>query len=110
MTLRRTWVRRVEPWSAAKVGGALGALAGLIEGLLLLSAALLWGNLIAATFPQSGLAGLAGTGGLVAGVLLLVLAPLAGAVVGFVAGGVAALLLNLALGFAGGLELELEIE
>ena len=52
-TLRRTWVRRIEPWSAAKV---------------------------------------------------------AGAAIGFVVGGVAAFLLNLALGFAGRLELELEIE
>jgi hypothetical protein len=40
------------------------------------------------------------------GVLLLVLAPLAGAVTGFVFGGVAAFQANLALGFAGGFELE----
>lgn len=110
MTLRLSRIRRVDPWSAAKVAGALGALAGLIKGVLLLAALLLWGGLIAATFPQSGLAGLAGPGAVVVGVLALVFAPLAGAAIGFVFGGVAAFLANLALGFAGGLELELEIE
>ncbi len=108
MTLRLSRVRRVDPWSAAKVAGALGALAGLIKGVLLLAALLLWGGLIAATFPQSGLAGLAGPGAVVVGVLVLVFAPLAGAAIGFVFGGVAAFLTNLALGFAGGLELEIE--
>ncbi len=110
MTLRLSRIRRVDPWSAAKVAGALGALAGLIKGVLLLAALLLWGGLIAATFPQSGLAGLAGPGVVVIGVLVLVFAPLAGAAIGFVFGSVAAFLANLALGFAGGLELELEIE
>ncbi|MEN6516611.1 MAG: hypothetical protein ABFC38_00280 [Methanospirillum sp.] len=110
MTLRRTWLRRVDPWSAAKVAGALGALAGLVEGALLLAILLLWGGLIAATFPQSGLGGLAGPGAVVAGVLVLIFVPLTGAALGFVFGGVAAFLANLALGFAGGLELELEIE
>ena len=93
-----------------EVAGALGALAGLVEGVLLLVAALLWGGLIAATFPQSELGGLAGTGAIVVGVLLLVFAPIAGAAIGFVVGAVAAFLANLALGFAGGLGLELEIE
>ncbi len=66
--------RRVDPWSTAKIAGALGALAGLVEGVL------------------------------------LVFAPLAGAAIGFVSGGVVGFLANIALGFAGGLGLELEIE
>jgi len=78
--------------------------------MLLLAALLLRGNLIATTFPQSGLAGFAGPDAIVVGVLLLVFAPLAGAAIGFALGGIAALLTNLALGFANGLELELEIE
>lgn len=110
VTLRRTWVRRIDLWSAAKVAGALGALAGLVEGVLLLAALLLWGGLLAATFPQSDLAELAGTGAIVAGVLLLVFAPLTGAVIGVGLGAITAFLANVALGFAGGLELELEIE
>lgn len=110
MTLRMTRVRRLDPWSTAKVAGAFGALAGLIKGLLILATLVLWGGLLAAMFPQSDLAGLAGTGAVVTGVLLLVFAPIAGAVIGFVIGAVAAFLANLALGFAGGLELELEIE
>jgi hypothetical protein len=110
VTLGRTWVRRIDLWSTAKVGGALGALAGLVEAVLLLAALLLWGGLIAATLPQSDIAGLASPGAIVAGVLLLVFAPLAGAVIGFVTGAIVALLANLGQGFAGGLVLELEIE
>lgn len=110
MTLRLAWIRRVDPWSAAKVAGALGALVGVIEGLLLLAALLLGGGLIASLSPEGDLAGMVGAGSVVVGVLVLFAAPLAGAVLGFVVGGVGAALANLALGFAGGLELELDLE
>jgi len=110
MTLRLAWIRRVDPWSAAKVAGALGALVGVIEGLLLLAALLLGSGLIASLSPEGDLAGMVGAGSVVVGVLVLFAAPLAGAVLGFVIGGVGAALANVALGFAGGLELELDLE
>ena len=110
MTLRLAWIRRVDPWSAAKVAGVLGALVGVIEGLLLLAALLLGGGLIASLSPEGDLAGMVGAGSVVVGVLVLFAAPLAGAALGFVVGGVGAVLANLALGFAGGLELELDLE
>lgn len=98
---------RIDPWSAGRVGGAFGALLGLLGGLVLLGAALLWGAVFAATLP---LVVFGGPGALVAGLPLLIAAPLVGAIGGDVTGMVVAFLLNLALGFAGGPEVELETE
>jgi hypothetical protein len=91
-------IRRIEPVSAAKVGGTLYALLGLLAGVILSLAAL------------AGL-GAGGSGSPFAaifGVGAIIILPILYGCLGFIFMFISALLYNLAAKWAGGLEIQAE--
>jgi hypothetical protein len=91
-------VRRIEPMSAAKVGGVLYGLLGLVFGVLF--------TLISLT-GFSAMAGMSSYGALF-GVGAIILLPICYGVVGFIFMGLSAIFYNIAAKFAGGLVLQSE--
>ncbi len=90
--------------SFAKVMGASSALMGLVIGVLQGTLTIVLG-LIGAS---SELGGGFGAMGIVGGLVIMVMTPIVSGVFGFLFGLLYALIINLVLGFAGGLEIELQ--
>lgn len=90
-------VRRVEPMSAAKVGGALYAMLGLVFGCLF--------TLVSFTgFSAANM----GPMGALFGVGAIIILPLMYGILGFIFAGLSAFLYNIASKAAGGLEIQVE--
>ena len=94
-------LKRVGPWSVARMLGTMYAAMGLIFGALFACIALVGGSLA----PQNSGAG--GFGALF-GVGAIVLLPLAYGVAGVVFGALSAWLYNVFAGMVGGIEVQLE--
>ena len=96
-------IKRVGVISSAKISGLIGAgiglLIGLIYGLIMMTVG-------AALMAQEGGPG-AGFG-VIGGLAVIIMAPIFYAVFAFVVGALYALIYNVAAGFVGGIELELE--
>lgn len=92
-------VRRVEPFSAAKVGGMLYAILGLILGIIF--------TLMSSTIGSMMGSG-AGSFGALFGVGSIILLPIVYGIVGFIACLIMAALYNAAAKFAGGIEIQVE--
>jgi hypothetical protein len=92
--------------SFAKFMGASGLLLGLIFGVFYGGFAILFG-MISAASGQEG-AGAAGAMGVGMGLAMMVVIPLFYGAMSFVFGVIYALIINLVLGFTGGLEIELK--
>jgi hypothetical protein len=88
-------VRRIEPMSAAKVGGALYALLGLVFGALF--------TLISFT-GFSAFTGMSSYG-MLFGVGAIIILPIVYGICGFIFAGISAFFYNVAAKFAGGLEI-----
>lgn len=95
-------IKRVGILSVAKIQAAIMAVFGLIIGVIYGLFFMMFGAIM---MSQSGGSGM---GGVLAGLLLMVGIPIMYGLIGFVAGAIGALIYNVAAGFAGGIELELE--
>ena len=93
-------IKRVGPVSCAKVSGFLYALIGLIVGAILSLVAMAGGF-------ASETAGAAGLGAII-GVGAVIVLPIMYGLMGFVATLIAAWLYNLAAGFVGGVEVDIQ--
>jgi hypothetical protein len=94
-------VKRVGPWSVARVCGIMNAAMGLIFGALFACIALVGGSLA----QQNGNAGAFGA---LFGVGAIVMLPLFYGVAGVVFGALSAWLYNVFAGMVGGIEVQLE--
>ena len=105
-------ISRIGVISFAKIAGLSGALMGLIVGLMygvgILFVSLI-GGAAAAADPNVGNAGwgLAGMG-LLGAVIVIIAVPLLYGVMSFIFGLIYGLIINLVLGWAGGLELQID--
>ena len=90
-------IRRTEPMSAAKVGGVLYALLGLLFGVI---------------FSLLSLTGMTGAGmaayGMLFGAGAIIILPIVYGILGFIFIGIAAALYNVAAKMAGGLEVQVD--
>jgi hypothetical protein len=97
-------IKSVGVFSVAKIQAAIMAVFGLIIGVIYGLFFMVFG---AALLSQSG--GGPGAGGAVLiGILMMIGIPIMYGAIGFVAGAIGALIYNVAAGFAGGIELEVE--
>lgn len=94
-------VKRVGPWSTAKVFGAMNAAMGLIFGALFACIALVGGSLARGDSEAAGFGALFGVGS-------IVLLPLMYGVLGVVFGALSAWLYNVFAAMVGGIEVQLE--
>jgi hypothetical protein len=90
-------VRRIEPMSAAKVGGMLYALLGLLLGVIF--------TLI--SFTGMGAAGM-GSYGMLFGAGAIIILPIVYGIIGFIACAIMAAFYNLAAKLAGGIEVQVD--
>ncbi len=99
MTIKRIGILSVAKISAI-TGAGLGLVIGLIYGLILMTVG-------AALMSQNE--GAAGAGfGIIGGLAVIVIVPIFYGIIGFIFGALYALIYNIASGFVGGIELQLE--
>lgn len=96
-------IRRINPISAAKVQGVLGAAIGLLIGACISLVAVAFGGLAAS---QSDEAIGAGMFGMLLGAGAIIVMPIFYGIFGFIGGLIWAFLYNLAAKFTGGIEIE----
>jgi len=99
-------IRRVGIFSYAKITAVTTAAFGLIIGVIYGLIVIVFGAAILAGGGRD--TGAAGAGSIVAGVLIMIGLPIFYGVLGFIFGAIGALVYNVAAGFVGGIELELE--
>ena len=98
-------VKRIRVLSLAKLQAVLMAAIGLIVGVIYGVIIMVFG---AALLSQTEAGGAAAVGSVVGGLVVMVIAPIFYGVLGFVFGAISALVFNVAAGFMGGLELQVE--
>lgn len=94
-------LKRIEPWSAAKISGAINAAMGVIVGMLFALGSMI-GGLVGQGAEEGALFGA------VFGVGAVIVLPVFYGVIGLVAGALGAWLYNVFAGVVGGIELQLE--
>lgn len=99
-------VKRVGILSYAKISAVTNAAFGLIIGILYGLMFMIFGAALMAGAGRNA-AG-AGVGTIVIGLLMIVGIPIFCGIVGFIAGAIGALIYNVASGFVGGIELDIE--
>ncbi|HEX6625663.1 MAG TPA: DUF3566 domain-containing protein [Pyrinomonadaceae bacterium] len=99
-------VKRVGVFSYAKITAVTNAAFGLIIGVIYGLIFMVVGGAIMAGGGRD--TGAAGAGSIAVGLVIMVVFPIFTGVVGFIAGVIGALIYNVAAGFVGGLELEME--
>jgi hypothetical protein len=95
-------IKRVNPMSAAKVGGVLYALLGLVIGACVSLVALAFSGAIAAASDQPG----GSMYGMLFGAGAIIIMPIFYGVIGFIGTLISAALYNFAAKFTGGIEIE----
>jgi transmembrane protein DUF3566 len=96
-------IRRIDPVSAAKIQGVLGAAIGLLIGACVSLIALAAGGLASASSDEAVGAGLFG---MLLGAGAIIIMPIFYGIFGFIGGLIWAFLYNLAAKFTGGLEVD----
>lgn len=96
-------IRRVSPLSAAKIGGVLYALLGLVIGGIVSLMAMAFGGAIAAASDQANGAPMVG---MLFGAGAIIVMPICYGVLGFIGTLISAALYNIAAKFTGGIEVE----
>ncbi len=95
-------LKRIGPWSCAKVSMVLYAVMGLLIGLVFSFVGLVAGSLgNASDLPAGAMAALFGVGA-------VIILPIFYGVIGFISGAIAAWVYNLVAQFVGGVELDFE--
>jgi hypothetical protein len=107
MTMKKTLLRRVDVFSAAKIMAIIYAIIGLIYGVIFMIFMMFVG-LAAISYPNSYSPAGAG-GAFLGGIFILILTPIFAAIGGFIAGALFAFIYNLAVGWIGPLEMEMDI-
>lgn len=97
-------IRRVDPFSAAKLGGVLYAMLGVLYALLLMA----FGSFFAGMLGQFGGGGGMGGSGMLFGVGSLIILPIFMGIVGFICVLIIAWLWNIAAKLTGGLQIDVE--
>jgi hypothetical protein len=97
-------IKRMGVFSVAKIYAVITAVFGLIIGVIYGLITIIFGAAIMAGRDGGGVGGLSIIGGLV----MMIAFPIIYGIIGFIAGAIAALVYNVAAGFVGGVELELE--
>jgi len=95
-------IKRVSPFSAAKVGGVLYALLGLVIGAFVTLVSLVLRGAMTPASDQLG----GSAFGMVFGAAAIVLMPICYGVLGFIMTLISAALYNFAAGFTGGVEID----
>jgi hypothetical protein len=98
-------IKRIGVFSLAKLQGVILAVLGLVVGIPLGLIMIIFG---AAMMTQGGEAAAGGGVGLGLGLFYMIMLPVMYGVMGFVFGAITALVYNVASGFIGGLEFEME--
>ncbi len=98
-------IKRIGVFSLAKLQGVILAVLGLVIGIPLGLIMMIFG---AALMTQGGEAAAGGGVGLGLGLFYMIMLPVMYGVMGFVFGAITALVYNVASGFIGGLEFEME--
>ncbi len=99
-------IKRIGVLSYAKISALVMAFFGVIIGVIYGLIFMIFGAALMAGAGREG-AG-AGVGGVVMGLVFMVVFPIFYGLIGFIAGALSALVYNVASGFMGGVELELE--
>ncbi|MCX6665477.1 MAG: hypothetical protein NT038_05385 [Euryarchaeota archaeon] len=94
-------LKRLDPWSLAKIYAILGAIGGFIGGIFIAAIAAM-----ASSIPGAATAGLGLWVGF--GVLSVIIMPILCAIGGLIGGIIAAVLYNLVAGWVGGIEMKFE--
>ena len=97
-------IKRMGVFSVAKIYAVVMAVFGLIIGVIYGLIFIIFGAAMMAGRDTGG----AGAGSLAIGLIMMVAFPIFYAIIGFVFGAIGALVYNVASGFVGGVELELE--
>ena len=95
-------ITRVGVFSVGKMYGAVTAVFGLIIGVIMFFFSLLGAAVMPTSRGSNAAFGVAG------GLMFMILAPILYGIIGFIGGLIGGAIYNLAAGFAGGIELELE--
>jgi len=99
-------IRRVNPVSAAKVGGVLYALLGLVIGACISIGAMAFGGLMSSLSDQGGSSGPGAMVGMLFGAGAIIIMPIFYGILGFIGALISAFLYNIAAKFAGGIEVD----
>jgi hypothetical protein len=101
-------IKRVSPMSAAKVGGILGVLLGLVFGACISLAMLAWGSAASSMASTSGddMGRATGMMSMFFGVGSIIILPIFYGVGSFIMGAIYGALYNLAAKWVGGIEIE----
>ena len=99
-------VKRVGIFSYAKISAVITSAFGLIFGVIYGLIVIIFGAAMLAGGGRD--TGAAGAGSIVVGLLIMIGLPIFYGILGFIFGAIGALVYNVAAGFVGGIELELE--
>jgi len=94
-------LKRLDPWSVAKVYAVLGLIAGLISGVFIAAASAM--VLPAGTTTAAGMSLWIGLG-----VMMVIIGPILGAIAGLLGGIIGAVLYNIVAKWVGGIEMKFE--
>lgn len=111
MALRMMWLKKIDVLSAAKLWALFCVLVVLIYGIIALVISLFFGAAMMSFIPRGvGTGDVMAAGGIAIFSLLifLVIALIFAAIWGFISGAIFAFILNVALGWMGGLEMEMD--
>ncbi|HVG39792.1 MAG TPA: hypothetical protein VM870_10915 [Pyrinomonadaceae bacterium] len=104
--MAKVTIRRVGIFSFAKLQGIVGAVLGLIIGIIYGLIMMLFGAVMMTSKAEGS--GFGALGGVVVGLIMIVAFPILYGAFGFIGGLIGGAVYNLAAGFVGGLEMELE--
>jgi hypothetical protein len=99
-------IRRVNPVSAAKIGGVLYALLGLLIGALVSLGAMAFGGMMSSLGSDQGSSGPGAMVGMLFGAGAIIIMPICYGIIGFIGALLSAFVYNIAAKFTGGVEVD----
>lgn len=98
-------IKRVDPMSAAKIGGVLYALLGLVIGAVITIGAMAFGGMMSSLSDQSS-GGPGAMVGMLFGAGSIIILPICYGILGFIGALISAFIYNIAAKVTGGIEVE----
>ena len=99
-------IKRVDPMSAAKIGGVLYALLGLIIGAFVTIGAMAFGGMMSSLSDQSSSSGPGAMVGMLFGAGSIIILPICYGILGFIGALISAFIYNIAARFTGGIQVD----
>jgi hypothetical protein len=99
-------IKRVDPMSAAKIGGVLYALLGLVIGALVSLGAMAFGGMMSSLSSDQGSSGPGALVGMLFGAGAIIIMPICYGILGFVMTLISALIYNIAAKITGGIQVD----